>query len=71
MKKRKIGGYNCTCNEGFSGKGVDREIIKAEGNDILVRTPGCVKDREGKDTNRYVLIKIRDPTTKAGRKACP
>ena len=48
-----IGGYNCTCNEVFSGKGVDREMITAEGNDILVRKPGYVKDREGK---RYKSI---------------
>ena len=41
------GGYNCTCNEGFSGKGVDKEVIQAEGNDILVGKPGCIKDREG------------------------
>ena len=47
MKKRITGGYNCTCNEGFSGKGVDTEVIKAEGNDILVGKPGCIKDGEG------------------------
>ena len=48
MKKRITGGYNCTCNDGFSGKGVDKEVIQAEGNDILVGKPGCIKDREGK-----------------------
>ena len=39
----KKGGYNCTCIDGYSGKGKDAEVIDG----ILVRKPGCIKDGAG------------------------
>ena len=39
----KTGSYNCTCADGYSGKGKDTEVIDG----ILVRKPGCIKDGAG------------------------
>ena len=37
------GGFNCTCMEGYSGKGMDTEVMDV----VLVKKPGCTKDGPG------------------------
>ena len=46
MKKilNKIsGGYNCTCNEGYSGTGRNIEIMDA--SEVMIQKPGCLQNR--------------------------
>ena len=37
------GGYNCTCNEGYSGTGRNIEIMDA--SEVMIQKPGCVKNQ--------------------------
>ena len=38
------GGYNCTCNEGYSGSGKNIEIMDV--SEIMIQKPGCVQNRQ-------------------------
>ena len=37
------GGYNCTCNEGYSGTGRNIEIMDA--SEVMIQKPGCLQNR--------------------------
>ena len=62
VMNRPKGGYNCTCNEGFSGKGVDTEGTE---DNVLVGKPGCIKDGPG--TRHKPFFKFRDQRTHIDR----